>query len=98
MVRTGLFNIVGDNAIINNNLGENTKLHFFGIELGVAPASKPVADLDFVGSSGNIIFGNTIRGKHYSGVFFGSGSVENDVFDNGIFGVEAFALESVNRH
>ncbi|MCW2655668.1 MAG: hypothetical protein JWR32_6644 [Mycobacterium sp.] len=97
MVRTGLFNTIGKNVIIDNNLGENTKFHFFGVELGAAPADKPAGDLDFVGSSGNIIFGNAIRGRHYSGIFFGSGSVQNDVFDNGLFGVDAFALESVSR-
>ncbi len=96
IVRTGLFNIVGENAIIDNNLGENAKFHFFGIELGAAPADAPAVDLDFVGSPGNIIFGNAIRGRHYSGIFLGRGSVQNDVINNDILGVEAFALESVS--
>jgi len=94
MVRTGLFNIVAENAIIDNNLGQNSRFHFFGVELGAAAADQPAVDLDFVGSSGNIIFGNTIQGKHYSGIFFSPGSVQNDVIGDRIVGVEAFKLEA----
>ena len=94
MVRTGLFNIVGENVIADNNLGESAQFHFFGIELGAAAADKPAADLNFVGSSGNIAFANTIRGKHYAGIYFGSDSVQNDVVDNEIFGAEVFAIEA----
>lgn len=97
MVRTGLFNIIGLNSIIDDNLGESSNFHFYGIELGAAPADVPAEDLDFVGSSGNVIFGNIIRGKHFSGIYFGSGSVQSQVLNNEIVGVEAFALESERR-
>ena len=97
MVRTGLFNIVGENVVADNNLGASGQFHFFGIEFGAASADRPAVDLDFVGSAGNIAFGNTIRGKHYSGIFFGSGCVQNDVVDNEISGAEAFALEAPAR-
>ena len=97
MVRTGIYNIVGENVIISNNLGESPKFHFFGIELGAAPGDNAEPELNFTPSVGNIIFGNNVRGKHYSGIFFGPGSVQNDVFDNQIFGVEFWAMESVKR-
>lgn len=97
MVRTGLFNVIGQNVITDNNLGESAEFHYFGVELGAAPADSPAEDLDFVGSSGNVVFGNTIHGKHYSGIFFGAGSVQNDELDNDISGVEAFALEAPSR-
>jgi len=97
LVRTGLFNILAQNVISDNNLGGNAFFHFFGIELGAAPADHPAADLDFVGSSGNFLIGNTIRGEHYAGIFFGSGSAQNDVVDNRISGVQAYALEAPSR-
>jgi hypothetical protein len=93
MVRTGLFNVTAENTITDNDIGESREFHFFGIELGAAAPDQPAVDLDFVGSSGNVIFGNKIQGKHYSGIFLGSGSVQNDVFDNEIAGVEAFGVE-----
>ena len=48
MVRTAFYNVVRKNAIIDNNLGKSAKYHFFGVELGGAPADAPVIDLDFV--------------------------------------------------
>lgn len=93
MVRTAMFNLIGKNTIVDNNLGQNSKYHFFGIELGGAPADVPVIDLDFTGSSGNIVFGNSIRGKHYSGIFVGPSSEQNDLLDNTIVGVRAFTVE-----
>lgn len=97
IVRTGLFNIIGRNALVNNNLGKSANAHFFGIELGAALADEPAKDLDFVASYGNIVFGNMIHGSHYAGIFFGYGSAQNDIFDNEIVGVEAFAVESEIR-
>lgn len=97
MVRTSFFNVVRKNAIVDNNLGKSPKHHFFGVELGAAPADEPVIDLDFVGSSGNIVQDNAIRGTHYSGVFIGVGSAQNDVVDNQISGAEAFTLETARR-
>ena len=97
MVRTAFFNVVRMNAIIDNNLGKSAKHHFFGVELGAAPPDAPVIDLDFVGSSGNIVQDNAIRGTHYSGVFVGYGSAQNYVLDNQISGAEAFTLETARR-
>lgn len=95
MVRTSYFNLVGLNVLVDNNEGVNDRFHFFGIELGAAVADVPATDLDFTPSRGNVIFGNTIRGTHYAGIFFGPGSTENDVFDNTVFGATAWALEQV---
>ena len=97
MVRTAFFNVVRKNAIVDNNLGKSAKHHFFGVELGAAPADTPVIDLDFVGSSGNIVQDNAIRGTHYSGVFVGIGSAQNYVLDNRISGAEVFTLETARR-
>jgi len=97
MVRTAFFNLVRKNAIIDNNLGKSARHHFFGVELGAAAPDAPVIDLDFVGSSGNIVQDNAIRGTHYSGVFVGSGSAQNYVLDNQISGAEAFTLETARR-
>ena len=97
MVRTAFFNVVRKNAIIDNNLGKSAKHHFFGVELGGAPADAPVIDLDFVGSSGNIVQDNAIRGTHYAGVFVGSDSAQNYVLDNQISGAEVLTLETARR-
>ena len=97
MVRTGLFNVIVANTISDNNLGASPRFHFFGVELGGAPADAPVVDLDFVGSSGNVIYGNAIHGQHYAGVFIGSDSVQNDVLRNDITGALAFAVEAQGR-
>ncbi|MGI4831615.1 MAG: NosD domain-containing protein [Janthinobacterium lividum] len=95
MVRTGIENVVGLNLLLDNNAGQNDKFHFFGIELGAALADAPSVELDFVPSQGNQVFGNTIRGSHYAGIFFAAGSVGNNIFDNSIFGASAWAMESV---
>lgn len=95
MVRTGFFNIVGMNLLTGNNEGANERFHFFGIELGAAPADASASDLDFTPSRGNIVFANTIRGPHYAGIFYGPGSTLNDAFDNSIFGATAWAMEQV---
>ena len=95
MVRTSYFNLVGLNVVVDNNEGANDHFHFFGIELGAAAPDVPATDLDFTPSRGNIVFGNTIRGPHYAGIFFGPGSTENDVFDNTVFGATKWALEQV---
>ncbi|HEX9198972.1 MAG TPA: right-handed parallel beta-helix repeat-containing protein, partial [Acidobacteriaceae bacterium] len=95
MVRTAWYNLVGLNAITNNNLGANPKGHFFGIELGSAAADAPNPDLDFTPSRGDIVFDNIISGSHFAGVFFGEGSDTNTVFHNAIFGATAWAMESV---
>lgn len=95
MVRSGIQNVIGLNLILDNNAGQNDKFHFFGIELGAARADSPSVELDFVPSQGNQIFGNTIRGDHYAGIFFADGSDGNNVFDNSVFGATTWAMESV---
>ncbi len=95
MVRTSFFNVIGLNLLTDNNQGVSTALHYFGIELGAAPADGPAGDLDFTPSSGNIVFGNSIRGTHYAGIFYGPGSVANDTFDNSIFGATHWSMEQV---
>ena len=95
MVRTGLYNIVGLNLLLNNNEGQSATYHFFGVELGAATADLPSPELDFIASRGNTIFGNTIRGTHFAGIFFAQGSDQNDVFDNTIFGATHWAIESI---
>ena len=95
MVRTGEYNLIGFNTLTDDNMGRSESFHFFGIELGAAKADVAANDLDFTGSRGNEIFGNTIRGDHYAGIFFADGSDQNVVFDNSIFGATAWAMESV---
>ncbi len=95
MVRTAYGNRVGLNTLVDNNEGANDRFHFFGVELGSAKADVPVTDLDFTPCQGNLVFGNTIRGPHYAGIFLGSGSTENDIFDNAIFGATNWAMEQV---
>ena len=93
MVRTGLFNVIAANTIINDNLGASSAFHFFGIEVGAASADGPIADLDFVGSSGNIIGHNAIRGPHYSGIFVAAHAAQNDLVDNQIVGAQMYTVE-----
>lgn len=95
LVRTAFFNRIGLNVLADDAEGTNARFHFFGIELGAAPADGPVADLDFTPSRGNLVFANTIRGRHHAGIFFGPGSTDNDTFDNSVFGATAWALEQV---
>jgi len=95
MVRTAFYNVIGLNTLSDNNEGQSNKFHFFGIELGAATADVKVVDLDFTPSRGNEIFGNIIRGSHYSGIFFAKGSDGNVIFDNTIFGATSWAMESV---
>lgn len=97
MVRTGYFNVVGLNTLVDNNRGRSDHFHFFGIEMGAAKADAPAADLDFTPSRGNIVFANTVRGSHYAGVFLAEGSDRNDLFDNSIFGATNWAIESMVR-
>lgn len=95
LVRTAFYNRIGLNVVTDNAEGTNARFHFFGIELGAAPADGPVADLDFTPSRGNLVFGNTVRGRHHSGIFYGPGSTDNDTFDNSVFGATVWALEQV---
>jgi len=95
LVRTSYFNLVGMNTLFGNNDGANVRFHFFGIEVGATAGDELSGELDFRSSSGNILFSNVIRGDHYSGIFFGPGSEQNEVFDNTIMDAQVWALESV---
>jgi parallel beta-helix repeat protein len=92
MVRTGYFNEVGLNALLDDNDGAGAIFHFFGVELGAAGGGS--IELDFTPSRGNIVFSNSIRGAHYSGIYFDPGSDTNNVFDNTIMDATNWALES----
>ena len=95
MVRTSFYNLIGLNTVTDDNEGGNLQLHFFGILVGYVGADQSAWDLDFVPSRGNQIFGNNIRGTHFSGIFFQDGADENTVFDNSIFGATNWGMESV---
>ncbi len=97
MVRTGYFNAVGVNTLVDDNDGASASFHYFGIELGAAAGDGSSIELDFTPSRGNLLFSNTIRGTHYSGIFFGAGSDRNNVFDNTILDATAWALESTSQ-
>jgi len=99
MVRSGLRNVILCNEVTDNNLGENDKFHFFGIELGsdFKPdyETEDVHELDFTPCFENIIARNTISGHHYSGIFLGKDAFINDVFDNTIIGSQR-AIEIIS--
>ncbi|HVW07170.1 MAG TPA: right-handed parallel beta-helix repeat-containing protein [Bryobacteraceae bacterium] len=95
IVRTGYFNLIGLNTILDDNDGASAGFHFFGVELGAAALDATSDELDSTPSRGNMVFSNDIRGSHYSGIFFDAGSDLNDVFDNVIIDAEQWALESV---
>jgi hypothetical protein len=94
IVRTGYFNLIGLNTVLDDNDGANGRFHFFGIELGAATLDATSDELDSTPSRGNIVFSNDIRGKHYSGIFFAAGSDLNDAFDNVILDAVQWALEA----
>lgn len=93
MVRTSFFNVISRNVLRDNNLGRSDRFHFFGIELGAAAPDFAEPDLDFTGSSGNVVVGNQIHGDHYSGIYVASSSVQNEIIGNDIDGVAAFDIE-----
>ena len=79
--------------LTDNNRGRSHRFHHFGIELGAAVPDFAEPDLDFVGSSGNVVVGNQIHGDHYSGIYVAAASVQNEIIGNDIDGVAAFAIE-----
>ena len=95
MVRTGFANLIAFNQIISNNMGQNDTFHFFGIELGAAKADVDAPDLDFLGSSLNVIAQNILSGSHYAGILLVDGSEFNFVCDNMIVGAKVFSIESL---
>lgn len=92
LVRTGYFNVLGVNLLVDNNDGANDRFHFFGIELGAAGGAS--SELDFTPSRGNLVFSNILRGNHYAGVFFAQGSDRNIAFHNSIFDASHWAFEA----
>ena len=93
MVRTSFFNVISGNVLTDNNRGQSDRFHFFGIELGAAVPDFAATDLDFVGSSGNVVVANQIHGDHHSGVYVAAASVQNEIIGNEIDGVAAFEIE-----
>jgi parallel beta-helix repeat protein len=96
IVRTGHFNVIGLNTLVDNNDGASPLFHYFGIELGAAAGDAPSAELDFTPSRGNVVFSNNIRGNHYSGIFLDAGSDQNNILANTILDATNWALESVS--
>lgn len=96
MVRTAVRNLISENIIRDNNMGQNDVYHFFGIEAGYAAADVESEDMDFAPDFENIICRNSITGNHYSGVFIGADCYVNDVFDNIIMEPGEFAVEAVS--
>lgn len=97
MVRTAIRTLIIENIIKNNNIGQNDKSHYFGIEVGAAVADDKRTDMDFTPSYENIICRNIISGDHYSGVFIGEECYVNDVFDNVIMENRKFAIEAISQ-
>lgn len=97
MVRTTVRSLIMENIIRDNNMGQNDNFHFFGIELGAAPAGSESIAMDFTSDFENIICRNSITGNHYSGVFIGEGCYVNDVFDNVIMEPQMFAIEAISK-
>lgn len=95
IVRTGYFNLIGLNTLLSNNDGASDSFHFFGIEMGTATGDNSSDEIDYTPSRGNIVFSNSIRGDHYSGIFFDAGSDLNNALENTILDAQDWGLESV---
>lgn len=100
MVRAGVCNVVLCNEITSNNVGQNNRFHFYGVELStdLRPDYEPneVRELDFAPCFENIIARNTISGAHFSGVFLGGDAYINDVFDN-VIGEAGIPVECLSE-
>jgi len=94
-VRSSVANIVMCNTVTDNNIGQNEKAHFFGIELSATlrPDIEGQIDLDFAPCYENIIASNIVWGSHYAGLFIGRDCYINDVFDNTIMGSIKYSIE-----
>ena len=98
-VRACVRNLIMENTLIDNNIGENEKFHFFGIELGTAVADekdKHAKVIDYAPSFENIVARNTISGNHYAGVFISTDGYCNDIFDNIIMDCGWFSVEAIS--
>ena len=84
IVRSGFRNIMGLNSIVDNNAGECSVFYFTGILLGSAGSDveNDTSGIDALPSIENIIFGNTIYGRHKIGILIDHGGVYNDIYDN----------------
>ena len=93
MVRTSFFNVISGNVLTDDNRGRSDRFHFFEIELGAAVPDYAARDLDFVGSSGNVVVANQINGDQRSGVYVAAASVQNEFIGNEVNGVAAFEIQ-----
>lgn len=95
-VRTGIYNLIVANTILDNNIGASDSFHYFGIELGNADYGAVAEDMDYVGDYGCIVKDNVISGNHYSGIFLGEQTEGNIVTGNTISGASALPIESIS--
>lgn len=98
MVRACSRNVVMNNIIEDNNIGESDNFHFFGIELGYA--AKPdyeTVSIDFTACYENIIARNMITGEHYAGIFIAEECYINDFFDNVIMDATWWSMECLSN-
>ncbi|MEE1160323.1 MAG: right-handed parallel beta-helix repeat-containing protein [Atopobiaceae bacterium] len=100
MVRASVCNVILCNEVTSNNVGQNNRFHFYGIELStdLRPDYEPneVRELDFAPCFENIVARNTISGTHFSGVFLGQDAYINDVFDN-VIGEAGIPIECLSE-
>ncbi|MBF0201150.1 MAG: right-handed parallel beta-helix repeat-containing protein [Desulfamplus sp.] len=83
---------VSSNLIIDNNLGRNSRFHFFGVLIAVAPRQhKDQADFP---SCYNNIMKNDILGSHFAGIHLLPGTVGNVIEGNTISGHQHMAIEN----
>ena len=95
-VRTAVRNLIFENTLIDNNLGQGDVFHFFGVELGSASPDKATTKLDATPSYENIVARNTITGNHYACVFISTDGYCNDVFDNVLMDAGWFSVECIS--
>ena len=95
MVRASVGNLIYNNAVIDNNTGENERYHFFGIELGGEPYAEEKWNMDFGSDYGNIISNNHISGAHYAALFLAEGAGDNVIYRNISDGETHWMIESI---
>ncbi|GEM_PF-1113344 len=99
MVRAAFRNLILFNSILDNNLGSNSKFHFFGVLIGYAKLDHADEQnlYDAFPSSENIIAGNTIYGAHHSAVLLDHGAAFNDIYNNVLYKFRFQPVESASR-
>lgn len=98
-VRACVSNIIMENTLVDNNIGENEVFHFFAVELGTAIADEGdehAKVIDYAPSFENIVARNVISGNHYSGVFISTDGYCNDIFDNVIMDCSWYSVEAIS--